>query len=369
MTVSLADLLTIPTKDQVIDKFAGLLRLAGFPVASWQTTSFMRHTVETESDLHVDLATLIQKVAKGGFIKLAVEVGDSWVDLCADNVFAEVRKGAVFTQGRAEIADTAGIGPVTINPGTFYIANANKTLRYFNVTGGSIPLNGSLPLTFQAETAGGEWNVGPGELVEILTPQPGLKVSNPAQETGTWISQQGTDVETSERLAQRCLDKWSMIGSGSDDGAYRYRATSSSAEITDALVFSPGGGAVRVVLRGDSGPVSLAALAAATSIILQKRPIGVPDVLVLNANPFVQPLAGTVFVTPGRDPAATLAAVQASVNAFQRKLPLGAKVSREKVIRALLVDNVDDLDLTTPLLDVQIGQTDVWLPSYALVTG
>jgi hypothetical protein len=369
MTISLIDLLTIPTKEQILDKFVGLLRLAGFPTASWQTNSFMRHTTESESELHVDIATLVQKVAKGGLIKLAAEVGDDWVDLCAENTFSETRKPAVFTQGKATLTDAASVGPVTINAGAFWIANADKTLRYVNLDGGVLPLGGTLPLTFQAESAGTAFNVGSDVLKEILTPQPGVTVNNPALDTGTWITQQGADVETSAALAQRCIDKWSTQGAGSDDAAYRYRVTSASSEITRARPYSPGGGAVRIPIAGDAGPVSATALAAASAAVAAKRAIGVPDVIVLNASTYLQVLQGTLYVVPGRDPAAVLSAAQASVNAFARTLDIGSKVSREKIIRALLVDGASDLELTAPAADVQIGANDVWVPSYSLITG
>jgi hypothetical protein len=37
------------------------------------------------------------------------------------------------------------------------------------------------------------------------------------------------------------------------------------------------------------------------------------------------------------------------------------------VIKALLVDGVDDLELTSPLTDTQLGDAEVWIPSYALL--
>lgn len=368
MAVTLSDLIAVPTKEQILDKFVAILRLAGFPTASWQSGAFMRHTVETESELFVDISTLIQNVAKGGFIKLAGDIDDSWADLCAENVFGEVRKPAVFTQGKAIVTDAAGVGPVAISAGSFWIANTDKSLRYVNTTGGTLPLNGTLELDFQAESAGTIFNVGAGSLREILTPQPGVTVDNVAQDSGTWITQQGADVESSAALAQRCLDKWSTLGSGSDEGAYRYVASSSSNEITRVRVYSPGAGAIRVVVAGDAGPVSSAALASAAAAVEAKRPLGVPDVATSNAEVYSQPIVGILTVTAGRDKAAVLAAAQASLNEFQRALMIGSKVSREKVVRALLVDGVDDLELTTPAADYQLSDLQIWIPSYQLVT-
>jgi hypothetical protein len=366
MAISIDDLLPV-TKEQILDKFVGLLQLAGFPTSSWQSGDFKRHTVESESELYVDLATVIRNVGKAGFIKLAPEIGDEWVDLCAE-FFDETRKPAVYTQGLATLTDADGIGPVAIAAGAFWIANADRTLRFVNVDGGTLTLNGTLELTFQAETAGTDWNVGNDELTEILTPQPGVTVRNLAQDNGTWITQQGADVESSSAFVQRCIDKWSTLGAGTDEGAYRYRATSASSEITKCRVYSPGAGAVRVIVAGDAGPVSSSALALAAASIESKRPLGVPDVTTTNCTVNNQTVSGVLYVKAGRDRAAALAAAQGSLNALARAADIGAVVSREQMIKALLVDDVEDLTLTLPAADIELGASEKFVPTYALTT-
>lgn len=366
---SFNDLIKIPSKDDVLNTFVGLLRLAGFPVSSWHSGSVLRETVESESSYFNDLHTSVQKIGKAGLIKLAAEIDDAWVDLVADNVFAEERKPAIYTQGKATLYDDGGIGPLMIQPGTFWIANADKSLRFVNVDEAPVmvPLGGSAVLTFQAESPGTNWNVGNEALTEILTPQPGLRVVNGALDTGTWITQQGANTESNAALVQRCLDKWATLGSGANEAAYRYYATSSSSEITRVRVYSPGAGSVRVVVAGDAGPVSAAALAKAASIIEAKRPLGVPDIQTLNATVFSQVVAGALAVRYGRDPAAALAKAQGAGDALARATAIGAKkVSREQIIRALLVDDLEDLELAQPATDFALGDNDVWVPSYSL---
>lgn len=368
MGVSLSDLMKVLSKDDVLTSFISLLRLGGFPVASWHSGSLQRHTAETESALLSDLTEAVKNAAKGGFIKLAAEVDDDWVDLCAENVFAETRKPAVYTQGVVRLTDAASSGPHTISPGGFWIANGDRSLRYVTVNAAdeTLPLGGSLTLTFQAESPGAAYNVGNGALVEALTPLPGVTVENVDPGTGTWITQQGNDAEGNDVLVQRCLDKWSTIGSGSDESAYRYYATSASNEITRAKVYSPGGGSVRIVVGGSSGPVSAAALAAAAALIEAKRPLGVPDVVTSNAVARAQLITGVLYVDTGRDLAAALAAAQAAVDARARLTAIGGKVSRERIIRELMVDGVNDLDLSAPAADLQLALDEVWVPSYSL---
>lgn len=369
MGISWNDVIKIPSKDEIVDRFVGLLRLASFPVASWHSGSFQKHTVETESDLLSDVVAYIQQIAKAGFIKYAGDISDVWVDLCAENVFAEARKPAVFTQGTIQITDAGGIGPITFSSSSsFWVANGDKTLRFVNITPDDriLPLNGTVTLTIQAETAGTDWNVGVGAITELLTPQPGLTVSNPALPSGTWITQQGANVESNAALAQRCLDKWATLGSGSNEGAYRYHVTTVSPEITDAAVYSPGGGSVRVIVRGDSGPVSSTALGLAVAKVEEKRPLGVPDVVTSNVSVRTQVVAAALQLKLGADPAIAVAAAQSAVVQLQRGTKIGGRVSRERIIGALLVANVEDLTLSVPPDDFQLGINEMWVPSFAI---
>lgn len=366
MPASFSDLLRVPTKDELLDKFVAILRIAGFPTASWDSFSFQRYTTETESDLLSDLAAGIQAVAKGGLIRYAAEVDDAWVDVAAE-WFAETRKPAVFTQGTIRLTDAAASGPHTINPGSFWVANGDRSLRFVSTNASPvvISLGSFADITFQAESPGSAFNVGNDTLTEILTPLPGLTATNRDPGTGTWITQQGTDVESNSALVARCLDKWSTLGSGSDDGAYRYNASSAAAEITRVKVYSPGGGAVRIVVAGANGPVSAAALAAAQTLIAAKRPIGVPDVVVSNAVARVLNVAGTLYAANGKDLTALTASAQAAVDALARTYAIGGRISRERIIRALLVDGLEDLELATPG-DTVLGIDEVFVPTYSL---
>lgn len=368
MAASLDDLITVPSKDDVLDTFVALLRLAGFPVASWQSGSFQRHTVETESELLADISLGIRNLGKAGFIKLAAEIDDAWVDLCAENVFAEARKAAVFTQGTIRITDAASSGPHTINPGAFWVGNADRSLRYVSTNASPvvISLGSFADIPFQAESSGAAYNVGNDALTQILTPLPGVTATNRDPGTGTWITQQGVDAEANAALVQRCLDKWATLGTGTNEPAYRYYATTASSEITRVKVYEPGAGSVRIIVAGPSGPVSATALAAAQAAIAAKRPLGVPDVVVSNAIARAQNIAGVLYAEAGRDLAALLAASQSGGDALIRAYAIGAKASRERLIRALFVDGLEDIELVTPPADITLGIDEVLVPTYSL---
>lgn len=365
--IAFADLIKIPTGDAFVGRFAGFLRLAGFPVGAWQPLSFKRFTVETESSLLAELADIIAEIAKGGFVRHA---RGPWLDLVAENVFADARKPALHTTGEIVLTDVAGVGPQTITVGTTWVANADRSRRYVVTStpyGSSLPLNGTLRVVVRAELEGAVYNVGNNAITQFVTSMPGVAVSNPQiGTTGTWILTQGVDAELDDALAARLLDKWSLLGTGANDGAYRYYASSASAEVTRVRVWSPGSGAVRTAVAGPSGPVSSGALALVAAKLADKRPLGVPDVQALNASVLNQAIVGTLHLAKGQDPVTRIAEAQAAVDAYARVHPIGMKLSRERVIKDLFVGGVEDITLTTPAADVILTDAQIFVPSFTL---
>lgn len=365
--VAFADLVKTVSKDAFVSRLVGFIRMAGFPALSWQETTFPRFTIESESSLLAEVTETIAAIAKGGFVRFAK---GPWLDLVAENVFSDARKPATNTVGEVLLTDSAGVGPVSITVGQKWFANGSKTLRYVVTStpyGASLPLNGTLRVVVRAELAGSAYNVGTGAITELVTSTPGVTVSNPAiGDTGTWITAQGVDEELDEALASRMLDKWSLLGTGSTDGAYRYRVLSSSPEVTRARVWSPGGGSVRIVVAGPSVAVSPAALALATTSITTTRPLGVPDVTVANCGVLSLPITATLVLAKGQDPATRIAAAQAACDAYARTHPIGSLVSRERIIRDLFVDGCTDLDLSSPAADVVLADGEIYVPSYTL---
>jgi len=52
---TLSDLLQAPARSEVLAKLLALYRLAGFPVASWQSGSVARHLTEASATVLADL--------------------------------------------------------------------------------------------------------------------------------------------------------------------------------------------------------------------------------------------------------------------------------------------------------------------------
>ncbi len=354
------DLFTNQGREALRDKLVELLRMGDLPTPAWHRFSILRHFTEREPTLLADLWNAIGTVAKGGWLSTA---RGKWLDLLVQDYFGDARKPAASCEGTVIVEDVASAGPLTITPGSFWVGTSSLSPRRFvATTGGTVALNGSLAITVRAESDGADWNVGNEEIDQILAPaSPGFKVSNPGGPEGTWIASQGVDAERDDDLVARMLDKWSLLGAGCDEAAYRYRALSSDPQITRVSVTTPYGGAVRVRVAGPLGPVSASALAAAAALVELKRPIGVPDVRTENCRARPITVQGALYGI------GSLADAQAAVTAYARTLPIGAKVSRERIIAACLVSGFDDMELTGPATDIELLSDEAFVPTFSLV--
>ena len=142
---------------------------------AWQPFSAPRRLIDLETR---DAATLDQALADMAAGGLLMDAAGSWLDLIGSQVYGEARHRAVFTQGYLLLSDVASAGPFAFAAGDLWARDATGQLRFSNVSGGTVPLDGSLLVLFQAESTGSAWNVGNGALSDLATPIPGLAVAS-----------------------------------------------------------------------------------------------------------------------------------------------------------------------------------------------
>lgn len=364
---SLSDLLSVPPVARVLDGLLAIARMGGFPVASWQTGSIPATLFPGEASTLTDLAASIREIAKGGFLDLAE---DAWLDLLCENFFRETRKPATFARHTVKLTAAATAGPYTV-PASFYVANADRSKRFSVVAfpnGNTLPLGGTLEITVQAESPGAAYNVTPGTITEQLTPLAGVAVTNPPGTLGSSIVQQGTDREKDPAYRQRCRDKWSTLGSGSNEGAYRYWAASASSEVTRVRVFQdPDNGIVRTVVAGPSGPITAPAFTTVGAVVEAKRPLGIKAATV-NAAASLTPVVAVLHVASGADAATALAAARAAVEAYARDTEIAGTVYQSLLVEALQAEGVRSVDVATmyPQGDLALPADTVFVPLFTL---
>lgn len=366
---SLSDLIAGETNDSVMSGLLSFFKLSKFPTAAWDAFALPRVVTEYTSRYLADKSALIAAIAKGGFLDLAE---GAWLDLLAASLYVETRKPAVFAQGIVTFTDAQFQGPITFTAGAVWVGNTGRTRRFKAIASPSgnwtLPYGGTLDLLVEAEEGGADWNVGSGELVEVLTPAgSGIVVTNPPGTNGSWLTQQGADVESDPALRQRCRDKWATIGSGSNDAAYRYWATSTAAEVTRVKVSGdPDSGTVTMVIAGPTGPVSTDARDAVDARVTAARPLCIRT-LVFNATGYPVPLSGVLRLRAGAPPVATLQAALDAVNAYARESDIGGVVYRSRLIAALHVAGVRSVELASPAGDIALASDRTFSPTFDLV--
>jgi uncharacterized phage protein gp47/JayE len=358
---TLSDLFTVPTKEAVRSRLLSLLAIGGFPVTAWGAGNLARHLIEAFATYGADLGALIVAIAKSGFLDSAE---DAWLDLLAAGLFLETRKPSVATRGLVVLRDEAGQGPFDLTPGSVWIANKSRTRRFRNVERITAPLGGEVRALFEAESPGDAWNVGNGELVEILTPGgTGVAVANPARGTDPWITLAGSDREKDPALRQRCRDKWATLGSGSNEAAYRYWASTASPEVARVRVLSdPATGLVTVRVASAIGAVSREALAAVDAVLVKRRPLSV-GTLAANSEAASILFEGILYTTGAdlRD------AVAERLRDYARTTDIGGVIFRARLIAEIMaVPGMINVALLAPLGDVTVPDDRVFVPEFRL---
>jgi uncharacterized phage protein gp47/JayE len=335
LAASLSSLIVPLSADDARRNLVGLLRLVGFPVASWAPSSVPRALVEIFAESLADLSSTVSKIARGGFLSLAE---DEWLTLVAAEFFGVDRKPAVFARGLAQLSDAGSAGPFTIIPNQLWAASKSG-LRFTNTTGGLLPLGGKLVVEWKAESSGADFNVPVGDLSTLLTPLPGVVITNPALTgSGSWLVEQGVDAERDDALRVRCQEKWSSLGAGGNAPAYAFHAKNASQQVTRVKVLEafPTGGHVTVICAGASGAITDATVLDAVSAYLEdgRRPQCV-TVHVRSAFPHPIVLAGEVRVRATlKDPATAF--VSAQLTDMQKSLDIGERIAVAELVQRIM---------------------------------
>jgi uncharacterized phage protein gp47/JayE len=346
---NLNQLLQPRSRDQVLAALIAFLQAKGYPPTDWVEGSVQRTLVELQAAGIADLEALRLQIAKSGFLDFAE--GD-YLDLLGQSAYGLSRKQATFARQKFTLTAQAGFGPYSIQPGQLWVGDA-QGLRFNNLSGGTLPLGGTLDLEFRAESPGAAYNLPIGSGTIMFTPLPGVTIVNTA------VLEAAIDKESDAAYRERCRLRWGELGYGATRAAYESWALSSTPSITKVRVLDNnprGQGTVDVVVWGEGG-LGPGAVAAADAYIQQRKPL-TANVQVYAATQVNIAVTATIRLRAG-----VLTQVQAEVAsrlaAFQQSLPIGAIVYRSALVEALFVANVLDVALTAPSADQTLTPTQV----------
>lgn len=147
MTVTLAQLLTAPTKEAIAAKIIAGLQGRGFPTTDWATGGPERTMVEAFSDALLDAAAeAIPAIASGGFLDLATDAHTGWLALHGQQVYNLTASAATSTTGYITLICAAGSGPYTIGASDLWFRSAAGNL-YVNTGTGTLRAPGFSAVT------------------------------------------------------------------------------------------------------------------------------------------------------------------------------------------------------------------------------
>lgn len=178
---TLAQLLTGATPEEVYAIVLAVFQANGFPTTNWQefgTDATRALAIATAiSDLS---ANYIPTITAGGFTTLAAGIDNSNIRTLADQLYNLVFNAASFTVGDLLLTADSSAGTYNIQPGQLTAVFAVSGNSYINVTGGVLSPSSTLTLEWVAQFAGSAYNDPNASDISLLTPLPGVTISNPA---------------------------------------------------------------------------------------------------------------------------------------------------------------------------------------------
>jgi uncharacterized phage protein gp47/JayE len=372
--VALDELIVPVTKDQALTLMFDILRAHGFPIASWQSGSLQRTMFEAFAELASENILVADQLARAGFNSLS---SGGWLDLLSESHYDNTRFEAVKTQGVVVLSDADGTGPHTIGVDEVVVSDAAGR-RYRNVTGGTLTLSGALPLTFEAEVAGADGNVGNNTITVIVDGPPGATANNPEPSPGTlWITVEGADRESDESLRERNATKWASLSVNGPAEAYVFWAREASPAVTRVWVDGQnprGPGTVDVYIAGVDGTVSGAVVTTVQNYLdgttdqVGRKALG-SDVDVIAATEHPIDFTAQVYYDPTHLASEIEALVLSAIDTYVKNVPVGGVKSFDEeegefllggLYHALFsIPGVVNVILEEPLANVALAKGEV----------
>ena len=371
--ISLAELMLPKSAQQIVNDSLAFITnppdptLVSVRTANWRPGGPYRTLLYRQGIEASLLYQILAGFAGSAFLRYAT---GRWLDWLGQDYFDEARQGASFATAIMTVTIPAGAGPV--GPVPIKVSTTDgKT--YTSIVAVTLPAGpASTLVTVRADKAGSAYNVGAGNISQLVSPNIlGITVSNAANATG------GYDEETDQRYATRLMAKWGVLATGTTANAYIYFALTASQEVQKVSVLPNsihgvfGNQNVTVVVSGLDGPVSADALVAVYNFTAPKVPL---DVELYVDGVVIHPVTvtGTVQVYSPYLSVAP-AGIANGLKQFQYRVPIGGYSSNpvpvSEFTRAVFYDpsQVFDVQLATPAAPVSLGYNELLIPTSTIV--
>jgi uncharacterized phage protein gp47/JayE len=356
MALTLSQLLTAKTREEMISLMLAELQAKGFPTTAWIVGGIIRTVVEVLAKLLEDFSKMLVIITEGGLLEYAT--GD-WLTLLCRSNFNTVRKEATFAEWDVTLSCSASAGPYTITAGQLWASTAAGRL-FNNKAGGTLNASGTLILRFKAESPGVLYNAGPVNILK--TTLPGVTIS------ASSLVSSAADQETDPQLRERALLQWALLALGATAATYLKWALDSDVDVRRAFVEqnNPNPGQVKVwIARQDTTATGGDETTVGTYLADPFRKVICVTPIVTKANNNNVSITGTALIN-ATDLDAAQAAIGDKLLELFRSFPIGdGNATTSKLYKSELVEvfmalpGMKNFILATPAADVALAVGDV----------
>uniref|UniRef100_A0A6M3ILB4 Putative baseplate protein n=1 Tax=viral metagenome TaxID=1070528 RepID=A0A6M3ILB4_9ZZZZ len=367
MTISITDLLSPLTTEEVYDSVVSVAAAVGLNTTSWVEGSWARSICWGVSAKLAALTSAFSAAVRGGLVGYAT---GSWLTVTALEDYGVTRIAETYASGQITLTNTSA-STYAIAAGDVTIQSSTTDATYRNTSAGTLLPSSTLDLDILAEVAGSTGTAAAGTIDTLVSPALlGVTVSNAAALVGT-------DEEEDAALLARCLASLDAISPGGAADAYRHVATTADANgsnlgVTRVSVSANSStGAVLVYLATASGAPA-GAVVTAVDTELQERVVPLCVTLTTAAASAVSQAVTCELYVP-TSTAATDAELQAAASAAlvelfatwpiggRTKSPGGTRYLFVDAIRSALLESDDELGGPIYAVDVTVPAADLAL--------
>lgn len=373
MPLSLKELQTPLTIDEVRTTLTDFLVVLGFPVTAWQDEGAARSFLEMMSALGASLSGRVATLALS--VDLETAEGE-FLDVKARSDYDEARDEAVATVFNADFVNSGGTTHGPIAAGQLIVRSTTGQL--FDSTGiETITASATTVVELKAQVPGAAGNIG-ADTLQLVTPLAGVTSS-----TDGTLTTAGADDADDKLLRDACRTKWGTLRVEKVEDGVRNLALNAAAGVTDVDVQATnprGPGTVDVFLAADNATAGSAdVIAAQAALDLAFLGNGTVDQLVkaFAAPTTTQDITATVYVQ-GVTAADALIDLTAAWNAFIIDVPIGGFdlspgptniIQTGQIVKAFeAVTGVISVSLVVPAADVSVAVSTKVLTGAIVIT-
>jgi phage-related baseplate assembly protein len=369
MALSLEDLITELTEEEIKKSAVSFLTGLGFPVGSWASGAIMRTFIAVFASVAAPFTRIMVDVAKSGFLDTAES---QWLAFLSEQQFDYSPTKATFATGDLTVNNTEG-GVFNFAAREFRVLyeDINPAASYVNVDPFSLGSHEmGKHITIEAEEIGSRSTAPAGAITTIVSSANGVECTNEAAVVGI-DAESDASIKSEARLS---------TGPLSPNGPYaayefvaRNFALNGGVVVTKAKAIVDNDlGIATLYVAGPSGPIGSTDIDKIQDAINRLcKPLGFDCVvasaveLELSINVVL-----AVYTSLGIVSADLIAKKQAQLIAWIQTLPIGGdktqfggRVLRNAILGESFEDGVSfDLNLVAPATDVAVASSQVVTP-------